>query len=59
MTKKETCKKIMLDAFGPASARLVDSMKEEECVAICRKKVATFLGEEKAVSLFDSNIALK
>jgi hypothetical protein len=59
MTKKEVCKKIMMESFGPASARLVENMTEEECVGICRKKVATFLGEEKAVALFDSNSELK
>ncbi len=34
--------------FGPASAASVDSMGEDECVAKCRAKVKSFLGEDKA-----------
>jgi len=34
--------------FGPASANMVDSMDEEDCVGKCRTKVKSFLGEEKA-----------
>lgn len=48
MGKKEKCKELMEKFFGPASAKMVDSMSEEECVAKCRAKVAGFLGEEKA-----------
>jgi hypothetical protein len=48
MTKKESCKELMLKFFGPASASQVDTMSEEECVQKCRKKVAGLLGEDKA-----------
>jgi hypothetical protein len=47
-SKKEQCKALMAKAFGPATAALVDSMTEEECVAKCRAKVKGFWGEEKA-----------
>jgi monoamine oxidase len=53
MGKKEECKKLMEKFFGTASASIVDSMSEEECVAKCRAKVAGFLGEDKAKA-FDS-----
>jgi hypothetical protein len=53
MSKKDQCKAIMLKIFGQASANQVDSMGEDECVAICRAKVAGFLGEDKAKE-FDS-----
>ena len=53
MSKKDQCKALMLKFFGTASAALVDSMSEEECVAKCRAKVASFLGQEKAKE-FDS-----
>jgi len=39
--------------FGPATANLVDSMSEEECVTKCRDKVKGFLGEDKA-KVFDT-----
>ncbi|MFH2020304.1 MAG: hypothetical protein ABIJ34_02755 [archaeon] len=48
LSKKDSCKQLMGKFFGPASAALVDSMSEEECVAKCRAKVAGFLGEDKA-----------
>ena len=48
MSKKDQCKVLMSKFFGPASAALVDSMSEDECVAKCRTKVKGFLGEEKA-----------
>ena len=51
MSKKEESKKIMAKLFGPATANLVDTMTEDECVAKCRKKVAGFLGEDKAREL--------
>lgn len=47
-TKKEKCKELMLKYFGPASAKLVDSMGDDECVKVCRTKVAGFMGEDKA-----------
>ncbi len=51
--KKEKCKQIMLKYFGPNSAKLVDSMNEEECLSICKQKVYGFLGPEKA-KIFDN-----
>ena len=48
MGKKEKCKELMTKFFGPASAALVDSMSEDECVAKCKAKVQAFLGTEKA-----------
>ena len=38
----------MSSYFGPATANLVDTMEESDCVAKCREKVKGFLGEEKA-----------
>jgi len=35
--------------FGPATASLVDTMGEDDCVAACREKVRRFLGEDKAM----------
>jgi len=52
MSKKEQCKVLMGDLFGPASANLVDSMSEDECVQKCRAKASAFLGEDKA-KVFD------
>lgn len=48
MSKKDKCKELMNKFFGPASAAMVDSMGEEECVEKCRTKVKGFLGEDKA-----------
>lgn len=48
MSKKDKCKELMSKFFGPASAKLVDAMTEEECVQKCREKVSAFLGEDKA-----------
>lgn len=48
MKKKERCKELMLKFFGAASAKSVDSMNENDCVAICRAKVAGFIGETQA-----------
>lgn len=48
MSKKDKCRELMLKFFGPASAKSVDMMTEEECVAKCRAKVAGIMGEEKA-----------
>ncbi len=53
MGKKEKCKELMNKFFGPASANMVDSMSEDECVAKCRAKVKGFLGDEKA-KIFDN-----
>lgn len=38
----------MLKFFGPASARTVEAMSEENCIQICRAKVAALMGEERA-----------
>lgn len=48
MSKKDNCKEVMNKLFGPATAKWVDSLSEDECVAKCRAKTAGFLGEEKA-----------
>ncbi len=53
MSKKEKCKALMEKYFGPATAKSVDDMSEEECVAKCKTKVAAFMGPEKAKE-FDS-----
>jgi len=53
LTKKEQCKSLMLQLFGPASAKSVDNMTEAECVVKCRQKAQAMLGEEKAKN-FDS-----
>ncbi|MBN1793128.1 hypothetical protein JW826_05585 [Candidatus Woesearchaeota archaeon] len=53
MSKKEQCKALMTKFFGPASAALVDSMGEDDCVDKCKTKVTAFLGAEKAKE-FDS-----
>ncbi len=53
MGKKEKCKELMAKFFGPATANIVDSMSETECVQKCRDKVKAFLGEDKAKE-FDS-----
>ena len=53
MSKKDQCKELMKKFFGPATANLVDTMSEEECVSKCREKVSKLLGEEKAKD-FDS-----
>ena len=53
MTKKERCQELMGSLFGPASAKLVSTMSEDNCVHKCREKVAAFFGEEKAKE-FDS-----
>lgn len=53
MSKKEKCKELMTQLFGPASANIVDTMSEDNCVSQCREKVASFLGEDKA-KVFDN-----
>ena len=52
VTKKDKCKEIMSQLFGPASANMVDTMGEDDCVQKCRDKVKNFLGDDKA-KLFD------
>ena len=34
--------------FGPASAKQVDNMSDDECVKICRAKVSGIMGEDRA-----------
>ena len=46
--KKEKCREIMLELFGPASANRVNDMSDFECVALCREKVKSLLGEKHA-----------
>jgi hypothetical protein len=46
--KKEQCKNLMLKFFGPATANMVDSMSEDDCVAKCKQKVTVMLGADKA-----------
>jgi len=48
MTKKDQCKKLMSDFFGPATAEKVDAMDENNCVEQCKTIVTNFLGPEKA-----------
>lgn len=55
MTKKEKCKLLMSEFFGPASAKMVEYMGEEDCVKNCRQKVHAFFGEEKAKKFDDIN----
>lgn len=45
----------MTKFFGPATARLVEEMSEEECIPACRQKVRAFLGED-AAEQFDSEV---
>ncbi len=47
-TRKEQCKALMLEIFGPACEALVDDMSEEECVEKCKTKVMQLLGERMA-----------
>lgn len=50
MSKKEKIKELMLKFFGPASAKMVDYMGDDEdkIVAECRQKALALLGPEKA-----------
>jgi hypothetical protein len=52
MTKKDKCRELMGKLFGPATAKLVDTLTEEEVVDYCKKKVTGLLGAEKA-KMFD------
>ena len=52
MSKKDKCKELMSELFGPSSAKLVDQWSEDECVEKCKAKVTGFLGSEKA-KVFD------
>ena len=52
-TRKEQCKQIMLELFGPSNAAKVDYMDESECVEECREKVRTLLGEAFAKKFDD------
>lgn len=48
--KKDKCKELVSSLFGPASAKMVDTMagSDEEIVASWRQKVSALFGEEKA-----------
>ena len=46
LSKKDQCKELMTKFFGPATAALVETMSENNCVGLCKQKVAAFLGEE-------------
>jgi len=48
MDKKAKCKELMLKYLGPASAAVVDQMKDEECVEKCRLKIKMLFGEDRA-----------
>ncbi|MFH0727317.1 MAG: hypothetical protein V2B19_13380 [Pseudomonadota bacterium] len=48
ISKKEKCKKMMEQFFGPAAAATVDDMDETDCIEKCKAKVAGFFGPEKA-----------
>ncbi|MCF7860722.1 hypothetical protein K9M79_00630 [Candidatus Woesearchaeota archaeon] len=48
MGRKERCKELMAKYFGPATAQLVDTMTEEDCVDKCKQRVSAFLGEDAA-----------
>ncbi len=48
MSKKDQCKELMFKFFGPASATQVEVMTEDNCIELCRKKVAGFIGEDAA-----------
>ena len=48
LCKKEKCKQIMLELFGPVSAAKVDNMSEDDCVKICKEKVTFLLGGRHA-----------
>jgi hypothetical protein len=48
VSKKDQCKALMTKLFGPATANIVDTMGEDDCVQKCRDKVKAFLGDEKA-----------
>ena len=53
MSKKDKCKEIMGQLFGPATANMVDSMDEDTVVEKCKLKVSGLLGEDKA-KVFDT-----
>ncbi len=44
-TNKEICKEYMAKFFGPASAKMVEFMPEDECVALCRRKIYNMAGQ--------------
>jgi len=41
----------MLKYFGLASAQLIDTMSEDECVPNCRAKITGFIREDAAKEL--------
>lgn len=48
MSKKAKCQEIMGTLFGPATAKWVEKLSEEEVLEKCRTKTAALLGSEKA-----------
>ena len=44
-SKKEQCKALMNEIFGPACAALVDNMTEDDCVEKCKEKIRVLLGK--------------
>ncbi len=51
-SKKQQCKQLMLDIFGPKCAARIDEMTEAECVDKCKEKVRSLLGDH-AVRRFE------
>ena len=47
-SKKSQCKEIIANIFGESVAKTVDSMNEDNCITLCRAKVAGLAGEEAA-----------
>ena len=47
-SKKQQCKQLMLEIFGPRCAARVDDMTEEECIDKCKDKVRSLLGDHAA-----------
>lgn len=52
MNKKDKCRAILLQLFGPASAKQVDNMDEATVVSQCYEKVKAFFGLDRANELF-------
>lgn len=52
MTSKEQYVQIMAMLFGPASAKVLESMTDEASAKHCRDKVEAFFGKDKAEEIF-------
>lgn len=53
MSRLNNCKELVNKFFGPSVLTIIDKMveqgkSEDEIIADCRRKTASFLGEEKA-----------